>query len=234
MQTRWSVVFRAHRGPASQAAAAQHELLERYGEAVRRYLLGLLRDPDAADELTQEFAVRFLRGDFRNVDPGRGRFRDFVKQALRHLTIDYHRRRRLRPREGLEDFPEPSDSDPAPDDFEREFLVSWRNVLLDRAWRKLATHQERTGHPYHTILLFRAEHPEQHSPEMAEHLSTRLGRPVTAVWVRQSLLLARQRFIAFLLEEVAASLREPSADHLEEELADLGLLEYCRGGSRHH
>src|SRR5262249_7027242 len=179
--------------------------MERYGGAVHRYLLGLLHDPDAADELAQEFAVRFLRGDFKNVEPGRGRFRDFVKQALRNLTIDYLRRRRIRPREGLEDYPEPSAPDPAPHDFEQEFLAGWRDGLMDHAWRKLATHQERTGQPYHTVLLFRAEHPEQRSPEMAEHLSSRLGRPVSPVWVRQSLLLAREKFVAFLLEEVAAS-----------------------------
>jgi DNA-directed RNA polymerase specialized sigma24 family protein len=231
--THWSVVFQAHQGPASQVAEAQRQLMERYGGAVHRYLLGLLRDPDAADELAQEFAVRFLRGDFKNVEPGRGRFRDFVKQALRNLTIDYWRRR-ARPREGIEDSPEPSAPDPGLRDFEHQFLVSWRDGLMDRAWRGLALHQEQTGQPYHTVLLYRAEHPEQHSPEMAEHLSSRLGRPVNASWVRQSLLLAREKFVELLLEEVGASLREPTADHLEEELADLGLLEYCRGGLRRH
>jgi RNA polymerase sigma-70 factor (ECF subfamily) len=232
--THWSAVFQAHQGADSQVAAAQRELMERYGTAVHRYLMGLLHDPDTADELTQEFAVRFLRGDFRNVEPGRGRFRDFVKQAVRNLTIDYLRRRRTRPQVGIEVRPEPSATDPALHDFEEQFLVSWRDELMDRAWRRLAMHQERTGQPYYTVLLYRAEHPEQHSPEMAEHLSSRLGRPVSSVWVRQSLLLAREKFVAFLLEEVAASLPEPRADHLEEELADLGLLEYCRGELGRH
>ena len=40
----------------------------------------------------------------------------------------------------------------------------------------------------------------------------------------------RARYVDLLLEEVAASLEEPTVDRLGEELADLGLLEYCRGG----
>ena len=39
--------------------------------AAYRYLLGAVHDPDAADDLCQDFAVRFLRGDFRRADPGR-------------------------------------------------------------------------------------------------------------------------------------------------------------------
>ena len=45
-------------------------------------------------QLAQEFALRFLRGDFRNADPGKGRFRDFLKRAVYHLMIDHHRARR--------------------------------------------------------------------------------------------------------------------------------------------
>ena len=63
-------------------------LVLRYGGAVHRYLLASLRDVDAADELAQEFALRFLRGDFKNADPGKGRFRDFLKRAVYRLMVD--------------------------------------------------------------------------------------------------------------------------------------------------
>ncbi len=66
----------------------------RYGGAVQRYLLASVRDPDAASDLAQEFALRFLRGDFHRADPGRGRFRDFVKRAIYHLMIDHFRERK--------------------------------------------------------------------------------------------------------------------------------------------
>jgi RNA polymerase sigma-70 factor (ECF subfamily) len=46
-----------------------------------RYLLKVTADRDLTDDLTQEFALRVLRGDFRAADPSRRRFRDFFKQG---------------------------------------------------------------------------------------------------------------------------------------------------------
>src|SRR5712692_6423966 len=60
IQTLWTVVAKAHQGATREVSAAQKKLLERYGRAVYRYLLGALRDAAAAEELTQEFAVRLL------------------------------------------------------------------------------------------------------------------------------------------------------------------------------
>jgi RNA polymerase sigma-70 factor (ECF subfamily) len=86
IETHWTAVIRAHRAGADDGVMARAELLERYGGAVHRYLLASLRDVEAADDLAQEFALRFLRGDFKNADPGRGRFRDFLKRAVYHLS----------------------------------------------------------------------------------------------------------------------------------------------------
>src|SRR5215471_8707719 len=88
--TLWSVVRQAHNDPGAQGQAAKAALLERYGGAVHRYLLGALRDRNAAEELAQEFAFRFLHGGLRGADRERGRFRDFVKGGLFHLVADYH------------------------------------------------------------------------------------------------------------------------------------------------
>src|SRR5262249_34829660 len=89
--TRWSVLLQAHQ-ETDAAAAARQQLLERYCGAVYRYLLAAVRDHHAAEDLTQEFALRFVRGQFRLADPERGRFRDYVKTALFHLVDDYRRR----------------------------------------------------------------------------------------------------------------------------------------------
>ena len=48
-------------------------------------------DADLADEMFQEFALRLVRGDFRNADAARGRFRFFLKTALYHLVVDAQR-----------------------------------------------------------------------------------------------------------------------------------------------
>jgi RNA polymerase sigma-70 factor (ECF subfamily) len=88
ISTLWSVVCMAHRSGQEEAAAAQERLLGLYGGAIRRYLRAAVRDEDAAEELFQEFAVRFLQGRLRRADPQRGRFRDFVKGVLVHMVAE--------------------------------------------------------------------------------------------------------------------------------------------------
>src|SRR3954471_23590821 len=120
--TRWTVVFQAHGQAATQAEAARHRLMLRYSGAAYRYLLGAVRDPDVAADLCQEFAVRFLRGDFRRADPGRGRFRDYLKRSLSHLVRDPHRARQAGPMALAPDAPEPAAADSA---VEPDFLSGW-------------------------------------------------------------------------------------------------------------
>ncbi len=232
IQTNWSMIFQAHRGSAEEAVAAQEALMGRYGGAVHRYLLGITRDPDLAADLAQDFALRFLRGDFRRADPRYGRFRNFVKTAVLNLVIDHHRRKRFRPRNLTEESPEPSV--PAPDlaELDRRFVECWREELLERAWAELERLQRQSGQPFYTVLRLRADHPDLHSPEMAGRLTERLGRSVNAGWVRQTLLRARERFVALIVEEVGRSLGHPTAEQVEEELMDLGLWDYCRGKKR--
>jgi RNA polymerase sigma-70 factor (ECF subfamily) len=237
ISTLWSVVTRAHEGEPDEMNSARDQLLRRYGGAVYRYLLKTLRDPEAAGELSQEFALRFVRGDFRRADPERGRFRHYLKSALINLVHDHRQRERKRPRALTENDPEPSSGDDLSPGTDQEFAASWREALLARAWEELAAEEERTRQPIYTVLRFRFDNPTLASAQAAEQLGARLGRPLTAVWVRQALHQARKRFADLLLDEVAHSLESPTYERLEEELEELGLLEYCkpalvrRGGS---
>jgi RNA polymerase sigma-70 factor (ECF subfamily) len=190
---------------------------------VRRYLLGALHDPDAADELFQEFALQFLRGGFRRADPEHGRFRNYLKSALFHLVAHYRRRQRRQPLPLREDA-----ADPGPANSEQAFLRSWRDELLARAWRTLERAERPDGPPFYAVLRFRADHADLRSAEMALRLSAQLGRPLTAAGVRQALHRARERFADALLDEVLHSLDRPAEEQLEQELIDLDLLDYCR------
>ena len=228
IETHWTAVVRAHQFAADDGVMARAALLERYGGAVRRYLLASLRDVDGADELAQEFALRFLRGDFKNADPGRGRFRDFVKRAVYNLMVDYHRSRQVRPHPLDSDVPEPAAATPVLRDHDSRFLESWRGELMAKAWAALDQLQARTGQPFADVLRLRVEQPEVRSPQLAEQLSARLARPVNAGWVRQNLHRARDLFVESLVREVVQSLEDPSSERLEAELDELGLLDRCR------
>jgi RNA polymerase sigma factor (sigma-70 family) len=228
ISTLWSLVSVAQHEAGDDSRAAQQKLLERYGPAIRRYLLGAVRDADVAEDLWQDFAYRFLHGDLRGIDPERGRFRDYVKGVLFHLIADFHKKRQRLPRQLPSEHPEPAVSCEPDAEQEQAFLASWRDELLARTWAALAAADEANGQSFHTVLRFRAEHPELHSDEIAEQLSRPLGKPLTASGVRKTLERARDRFADLLLDEIAQALSNPTVENLEEELIDLNLLEYCR------
>jgi RNA polymerase sigma-70 factor (ECF subfamily) len=217
--TRWSVLARAHGAEPDAPGAAQASLLQVYGGAVYRYLLGAVRDPDAAADLAQEFAVRFLRGDFRRADPGRGRFRDYLKTALCHLATDHHNARRAAPQALHTDAPAPVWAAVE----EGDFLASCRDDLLDRTWNALEASQPL----FAAVLRLRVVDPEMTSARMAETVGAQLGRPVTPDLVRKSLQRARERFAQLLLDEVARSLGTDEPEAQEQELRELDLLRYC-------
>jgi DNA-directed RNA polymerase specialized sigma24 family protein len=222
MSTQWTMVLQAHGDEADAANTALAGLAQRYLGVVYRYLLGAVRDPDAAAELSQELALRILRGGFRHADPHRGRFRDYLKTALIHLVNDYHKAQRVRPSplpHDVSDTPGPAGPEAGAD-----FLPSWRAELLDRTWTALAAAQPM----YHAVLLFRVENPDVPSPQMAEQLSAQLGNPMRPDQVRKALQRSHAKFAELLVDEVATSLGDPSHEELAEEVRELDLLKYCR------
>jgi RNA polymerase sigma factor (sigma-70 family) len=229
--TSWDLVRRSQGDSLDGATAARHELMERYYGAAYRYLLAALGDPDAADEMFQEFALRFARGDFRNADPGRGRFRQFVKTVLINLIRD-HRRRSGRARgASLEALHwEPSATCPADATENRQLTESWRNELLAKAWVALQEVETRTGRPYYALLRLKSENPSIPSSELASRLTAQLrpDQPWSDVAVRKLLQRAREEFAVLLVHEVDHSLEGSTRELLEEELIELGLHSYCR------
>lgn len=226
IETLWSVVRRAHGGEMVQAKSAQEELLARYGQAIHRYLRGAVRNDSAADDLYQEFAIRFVRGDFQRVSPERGRFRGFVKSVLFRMVVDYFRSGRVRRAAPLDDTP------PTEEDLDvtqvRTFNDVWRSEMLERAWSSLEAEERLTAKPLATVLRTRVDHPELKSSGLADVLSATLGRPITSANLRVMLHRSRDAFADALLDAIAQSLDSPSPDELEEELVDLELLDYCR------
>lgn len=228
IETMWTLVHDAHAQGEAQLAQAQEALLQRYTGAIYRYLVAVMRDPNAADEVFQEFAVKFLRGAFRNADPGRGRFRDLVKKSLWNLIHD-HRNKTRRAPGGIEAesaiaAPE-ADTTPQSD---REFVDRWREEILNRTWTALAEEEKNGKQPYHAVLRFRAGHPDMSSSQMAQALSQQLGKPMNDAAVRQVLHRAREKFADHLIAEVRRSLVSDDDEALRDELTELGLLSYCQ------
>src|SRR5262245_54934326 len=188
ISTHWDLLERANPDRPG-AAEAQKVLLRRYYGAVFRYLVACVRDGDVAEDLSQEFALRFVRGDFRRADPDRGRFRSFLKAALQNLVTDYRRRQKHRP-DALTSGVEPATPEPEPPGEEWDRL--WRAELLGKVWEELKAVEASGGSPVYTVLHWRAANPQAQLTDLAAELQTRLGQTFTEVNLRQIVHRARQ------------------------------------------
>ena len=223
--TKWTEIFAAHGldSNSQHVSSAQQNVLKKYGKCVFRYLLGATRSADVAEELAQEFAFRFIRGDLSKADPSKGRFRDYLRVVLRNLVNDYFRNRTNAL--DISQVIQTHNNSPF-EELESAFRLSWREEIMDSAWSSLKAEEQQKRNCFYTVLRFRAENPKMKSMDMAAEISERLGRTVTAEWVRQKLHRARQRYGHFILTEVRKTI-SPAEDleQLHDELADLQLLE---------
>ena len=201
------------------------QFVMRYAPAIRRYVGAIVTNPHDAEEVTQDFLVKVLEHGFRPENVSRGRFRDYLRGAVRHVAIDHVRRRRPE-LPGPEVLDQLSGPDPARE-AERVFAGEWRQCPLNRVWQSLESQQRQTpGAVDYTVLQTYLQSPGLDSQQQAERLSDVLGRPVRADAYRKHLSRARERFATRLLAEIRKTLQFPTRDAIEEELADLELGAY--------
>ncbi len=224
--THWSLVHAAHAaGRPQEANAARHAIVLRYAPSIRRYVGGMVRKVEDADELSQEVLMRLLKGDFGGADPDRGRFRDFLKTAVRNM-VHNHWAKATRSRTADVD----PDALPATEETAADpWLDSWRQNLLDHTWAALQGYERAnpTSRAF-TVLKLRSEYPDDSSDELATRVGAKLGSPVRADACRQMIRRARVRFAEFLIREIEIGLTDPTPDRVVEELAAVGMLEHVR------
>lgn len=226
LSTCWSLVCRARQGRISAMRSAQRSLMERYGPAIRRYLRAAVRDEHAADDLYQEFALRFVRGDLAGADRERGRFRDFVKGVLSHLIADFYKQKKRDDHLRLRAAPQTATL--LPSECTRGLEKEWRDQALHLAWSAFARLETEGSALLYAVLRCRAEHGDLGSSALAQLISSRFDRPIGATCVRQLLHRARKRFAELLVDEVASGLADPTHEELLAELEELRLLRWCR------
>ena len=71
------------------------------------------------------------------------------------------------------------------------------------------------------------------SVQLARALADELDKPISSANVRVLLHRSRERFSRLLIEAIADSLDSKSCDEIEDELAELRLLEYCHASLEH-
>ncbi len=225
MPTDWDLVGQANSDEPAVANAARRRLLEPYCRPAWKYLAVAMRDPDKADELVQDFAVRFMRGDFRHVARGKGELGAYIKTALGHLVVEFHERERhwraMQDLALLAEEPAAGYREPSTDGYRNAGL----GALLDLAWQALERLQnERPDQPHYMVLRLHMLLEDESYEQLAGLLSRLLERQLTANAVAIRVHEARGHFAAALWS--AASQVDGDADEVRAFLQDLGVWKH--------
>src|SRR5262245_16489079 len=109
-ETDWALLQLAHASIPDVSRDAWRHLFSCYERPVWNSLRRLVRDETVAQDLYQEFWMRFLRGDFASATPERGRFRNLLQTVLVHLVADHYRQPQHMTDTLIEDVSQPDNS----------------------------------------------------------------------------------------------------------------------------
>lgn len=201
------------------------QFVMRYAPAIRNYMGAIIKNQHDAEEAAQDFLLRAVRRGFTSADPDRGRFRDYLKAAVRHAAFkQLHRRRPV----ALDDLANAA-VDHAVQRADHDWNADWQRCVLGRVWRSLERHQmEHDGNLCHTVLRLAVDFPEEDSVKLAARAAALTGHPLRADAYRKQLSRARRLFAEMLLDEIKQTVENPTHGLIEEELIELGLMEYVR------
>jgi RNA polymerase sigma factor (sigma-70 family) len=216
-ETQWSVVLRAC-GPVDPAAQqALDTLCTAYWYPIYAFIRRKGSDAHEAFDLTQEYFFRLLKkGTLATADPGKGRFRSFLRTDCSHFLIDQHRRRTAEMRGGGQPILS-IDARTAEGRYlnepghgltpERLYERNWARTLLERVLRLLRQEYEKAGKSvtFEQLKLVLTEAPR--STPYAE-IARRLGKSEDAIATAVHRL--RQRYKEILREEITATLADPA------------------------
>ncbi len=169
--THGSMVVRARDPSVPEYHESLHKLLTAYGRPVYVYIRAAWsKSNEDAKDLTQEFLSRLLESDFlQGYDRERGRFRFYLKGALRHFLLDQNKSDHRRVRGGDRVIVS-MDADPPPlpveegtpeELFDREWAQTLLDVTLEEA--RLHLQNEKRSVAWKVFDLY-----ELHPPESGE------------------------------------------------------------------
>lgn len=203
-------------------------LVMRYAPAVQRYLHALISNPDDAEEVGQDFFLLVSKHGLPRTRQDRGRFRDYLKKCVRNAACNFLRRNQACKQQAM-DIAHLALAEETLVGLEEEWLGEWRHCILDRVWRRLREQQRKSrGSLAYTVLRLCVDHPNERSDVLAQKVAAQLKKPIRPEAFRQQLSRARRLFAQLLVDEVALTLNDPEPHTVEEELADLGLIQYVR------
>src|SRR6266567_4572428 len=108
----------------------------RYAAPIQSYVGVIIHNRHDAEEVIQDFLVRVMTHGFAGATPGRGRFRDYLKAAVRNAAAAHLRKAKASQlRQEQSPAEPPKSTEDAAQEFEQHWVQHWRQCVLDRAWR---------------------------------------------------------------------------------------------------
>jgi RNA polymerase sigma factor (sigma-70 family) len=213
--TIWTLVSAGAASPA-----ARRELCEAYHQPLLAFARRLEGDPQRADDLVQGFLTSILEQKVvAKADPARGRFRAFLRQALRNYASNVRRAEHAEKRGGKASFVEPAEGELASETLAADLLYdrAWARALLDRALARLR--DQRRARPdswaVFEALSDRLEGDDDGAPLL--DVAAKLG--MSEVAVKVSLFRLRRRYFDLVRAEVGATVGGP--EDVDPELCSL-------------
>jgi RNA polymerase sigma factor (sigma-70 family) len=218
-ETRWSLVLRASGEPTAVSREALAELCRAYRAPLRAFARRLEADPDRAEDLVQGFFARLVEGDILGAaDRTRGRFRAFLRAALRNHAINAHDAETAQKRGGGARFVDADLDDLASQapSHDRLYDRLWARSLLDRALARLGDEQARAGKGALLEALRERLAGDDNGTTLRE-AAARFGMSEGAVKV--ALFRLRRRLADLVRAEVAETVARP--EDVDAELREL-------------
>jgi RNA polymerase sigma factor (sigma-70 family) len=229
--TRWSVVLAAAQNDGPHVRIALEKLCQTYWYPLYAYVRRRGSSPEDAQDLTQEFFARLLKGNWvERADQQRGKFRSFLLTAMsRFLSDEWDKARAQKRGGGAVTVPiqldtaetryglDPADRITPEQIFERR----WALAVLEEVLHRLRKEYEDEGRAEHFAALNPCLVGGRDTQPYSE-LAQKLG--VTEGTVKSAVHRLRQRYRQLLREEIANTVASPGEvdDELRHLFAILG------------
>ncbi|MEZ5302958.1 MAG: sigma factor [Verrucomicrobiales bacterium] len=215
--TAWSRIVAAQ-GRGDSAREAMEEVCLRYWHPARKFLRSLGCSEHDAEDITQRFFARWARAEnFERLDPGLGRLRSYLKQALRREWINDWKRRSSRPQDGgavsLDDAEMAGPAAAGGEESDAVYDAAWAEAVVAAAMQRLrAEYAARGRAKVLDAILPCIFGTDGLKPYAEAAVSAGMTEPQFKLEVHR----LRRRFADRLRDEVAGTLADPA--DIEDEL----------------
>jgi RNA polymerase sigma factor (sigma-70 family) len=214
---------------------------EVYQLPIRKFFMCLCGNAHDADEQSQEFAVKFLTGAFDSFKPEKGRFRDYLKTALRNQVKRSYKKGAdfAVPISEDMDAADPNALQPIENAL-REFDTIEGEQIKQLVEDEMRSDEADGKNQFHSVLQFAIGYQRQRLHEfavsggrtkipvsaIADFIQERFGETVTTDTAKQRMFRAKVMYASKMIDEIGVRVTDPSHAAVRDAANELGLAVY--------